>query len=84
MSKKDEKEDVKSEVKKSSIKKEDLKTLTELVEMYGSEIGEFKIFMNLSKNGYMQKYDEEQKRQKAGFELEPVMTENEFKKIIGE
>lgn len=84
MSKKEEKEDVKDEVKKSSTKKEDLKTLTELVEMYGSDVGEFRIFMNLSKHGHMQKYDEEQKRQKAGFELEPVMTEKEFKKIIGE
>lgn len=80
MSKKEEKEE--KEEKKSSAKKEDLKTLLELVQIY-SDIGDFQIFMNLSKHGYMEKYYEEQKRQKLGFEIEPIMTENEFKKIIG-
>jgi hypothetical protein len=83
LSKKNENENVKEEVTKPPIKTDDLKTLTELVEMY-KEVGEFKIFMNLSKQGYMQKYFEEQKRQKIGFENEPIMTEKEFKKIIGE
>ncbi len=77
MSKKEEKDETKSSTK------EDLKTLTELIKMY-SEVGELQIFMNLSKSGYMEKYYEEQRKQKLGFEIEPIMTEKEFKKIIGE
>lgn len=81
MNKKEENEvDVKVE-KKS--KKDDLKTLTELVRMYSSDAGEFKIFMNLSKTGNMQRYYDEQRREREGFENEPFMSENEFKKIIG-
>lgn len=78
------------DVKKDEVVKEtpktknegELKTLLELVE--NSTVSKFKIGINLSRKGYLKQYHEEERKRDAGFPVEPSMTENEFKKIIGE
>ena len=85
MSKKNEVKEVEApekDVKPISKNKGDLKTLLELVE--NSTVSKFKIGINLSKKGYLKQYYEEERRHKAGFPIEPSMTELEFKRIIGD
>lgn len=71
--------------KKTSSKgksKEELKTLLELVE--NSNKSNTLIIMELSRNGYLTQFYTEEKRVLNGLEVEPTMTESEFKKIIGD
>lgn len=76
-----EKETPKKETPKRK-SKEELKTLLELVK--NSDKSDTLIIMELSRNGYLTQYYTEEKRVLNGLEIEPSMTESEFKKIIGD
>ena len=62
--------------------KEEKKTLLELVK--SSKKSDTLIIMELSRNGYLTQFYTEEKRVLNGLEVEPTMTESEFKKIIGD
>ena len=84
--KKEETEEVPEETpKKTSPKgksKEEKRTLLELVK--SSKKSDTLIIMELSRNGYLTQFYTEEKRVLNGLEVEPTMTESEFKKIIGD
>lgn len=91
-SKKDEvKEEPKKSSKKSSKKskvkkKKEInvrpKPLIELVEESG--IRRKDIIVRLAKNGYLGQFYEEEGKRLIGYPIEPTISEEEFKKIIGE
>ena len=62
--------------------KEEKKTLLELVK--SSKKSDTLIIMELSRNGYLTQFYTEEKRVLNGLEVEPTITESEFKKIIGD
>ena len=62
--------------------KEEKKTLLELVK--SSNKSDTLIIMELSRNGYLTQFYTEEKRVLNGLEVEPTITESEFKKIIGD
>lgn len=70
--------------KKSTKKKQskDNKILVDLVEEFG--VDKFSIIMDLSKNGLLDQYHEEIKLKELGVPIKPSITEDEFKKIIGD
>ena len=85
--KKEEKtEEVPEETPKKTIpkgkSKEEKKTLLELVK--SSNKSDTLIIMELSRNGYLTQFYTEEKRVLNGLEVEPTITESEFKKIIGD
>jgi len=69
--------------KKTSTKKQSKKlVLIDLVEQSG--VDEISIIMDLSKNGLLDQYHDEIRLKKLGVPIKPSITENEFKKIIGD
>ena len=80
MTKEDEKD--KTTKKDAPTKKEDKKTLIELVEE--SNAGFISIIMDLSQNGLLDQYRDELTQKEKGIAIIPSITEAEFKKIIGD
>lgn len=70
--------------KKTTTKKQQSKKqiLIDLVEKAG--VDEISIIMDLSKHGLLDQYYDEIRLKKIGVPIEPSITENEFKKIIGD
>lgn len=56
--------------------------LIDLVEQSG--VDEISLIMDLSKNGLLDQYHDEIRLKKLGVPIKPSITENEFKKIIGD
>lgn len=80
---KEETENTDENTKKTTKKKtEPQKTLIELVEE--SEVSLMSIIMDLSQNGLLNQYREEQIQKEQGIPIIPSITEAEFKKIIGD
>lgn len=69
----------KSTTKKQSQKKQ---VLIDLVEQ--SSVDKISIIMDLSKNDLLKQYHDEIRLKNLGVPIEPSITENEFKKIIGD
>lgn len=68
--------------KKATKPKGEKKTLIELVE--NSSVNIISIIMDLSKNGLLDQYYDEQDKKRLGLPIEASLTENEFNKIIGD
>lgn len=69
----------KTTAKKQSSKK---KVLIDLVEQSG--VDEISIIMDLSKHELLEQYHDEIRLKNLGVPIKPSITENEFKKIIGD
>ena len=71
-----------NDAKSTKKQNKDKKTLVDLVQ--ASDINKASIVMDLSMNGLLDQYREELNLKKQGVLITPSLTEDEFKKIIGE
>lgn len=71
-----------NDAKSTKKQNKDKKTLVDLVQ--ASDINKASIVMDLSMNGLLDQYREELNLKKQGVPITPSLTEDEFKKIIGE
>ena len=77
------KKEVKKKVDKSEIDENlPLRTLIELVKESG--IRRKDIIVRLANNGYLGQFYEEEEKKRIGYPIKPTISEQEFKKIIGE